>query len=155
MLKFLGMIPMFIDSDRIRIMNRVTLTIPADLYDRARRLAAAAEEPIEAVLLRQIEQSINDPLANLHQDEQAELHALAYLSDEALWTIAREKMPADKQAHLQILMDKNNLGDLSAAEQDEFNQLIEQGQKLMLRKAQAASLLTQRGYQVTAQSMDE
>jgi hypothetical protein len=135
-------------------MNNITLTLSPDLYDRAQRIAEAAAEPIESLLLRQIEQSLNDPLAGLPHDEQAELHALVYLSDDTLWTIAREKMPTDKQARLQILMDKNNLSDVGDDERDEFNQLVEQGQKLMLRKAQAGSILTQRGYKVTPQSMD-
>jgi hypothetical protein len=105
------------------------------------------------VLLRQIEQSLSDPLAELPVDEQAELHALAYLSDEALWTIVREQMPADKQTRMQALMDKNNLGEIGEAEYAELSRLVEQGQKLTLRKAQAGALLTGRGYTVTPQDM--
>ena len=88
--------------------SSVTVTLSPDLYDRVQRLAEASEQPIEAILLRQIEQALTDPLASLPLDEQAELHALTYLSDEALWTIAREKMPLVNQNRMQVLMDKNN-----------------------------------------------
>ena len=39
----------------------------------------------------------------LPPDEQRELEALTSLSDEALWTLAREQMAQDKQACLQVL----------------------------------------------------
>lgn len=133
----------------------ITLTLPLDLYDRAQRIAEASAQPIESVLLRQIEQALNDPLADLLPEEQDELHALTYLSDDALWTIAREKMPLERQAQMQLLMDKNNFGTISEEERIQLNQLVEQGQKLMLRKGQAGVLLTQRGYKVTPQEMNE
>ncbi len=73
--------------------SSVILTLPPDLYDRVQRIAEAAEQSVEVMLLQQIEHALNDPLTKLPLDEQAELHALKFLSDEAFWTIAREKMP--------------------------------------------------------------
>lgn len=131
----------------------VTLPVPDYVYDRARKIAEATEQPIEAVLVQQLEAAFSAPLPTLPPDEQAELDALTQFSDEALWTIAREQMPASKQMRLQILMDANNKGTLLETEQDEFDHLIEQGQRLMLRKAQAAALLTERGYTVKPQDM--
>ncbi len=56
---------------------------------------------------------------------------------------------------MRVLMDKNNFGDVSEDEYAELSRLVEQGQKLMLRKAQAGALLTERGHKVTPQKMDE
>jgi hypothetical protein len=100
-----------------------------------------------------LEAAFSAPLPTLPQAEQDELNALAHFSDAALWTIAREQMPSSEQARLQILMDLNNTGALSDIEQDEFDQPIELGQRLMLRKAHAAALLTEHGYTVTPQDM--
>jgi hypothetical protein len=131
----------------------VTLPVPEHIYDRAMRLAEATDQPLEAVLAQGLEAAFSEPLPSLPPDEQAELNALSHLSDDALWTIAREQMPEAKQNRLQTLMDKNTQGSLSEAEKVEFDALVDQGQRLMLRKGQAAALLTERGYRVTAKDM--
>ena len=133
----------------------ITLTLPDDLMARARRIAKLTNQPLESVLVSQIEQALAGPLAELSSAEQVELHALRYLSDEALWTIAREQMPAASQTRMQVLMEKNNLEDMIDSETAELSLLVEQGQQLMLRKAQAAALLTERGYTVTPDSMND
>ena len=131
----------------------ITLTIPSHIYDRARQAAEATDQPIERVLLQQLEDALSPPLPELAPDEQAELDALVHLSDDALWTIAREQMPEDRQIRLQSLMDRNSIGALTESEQEELNQLVEQSQRLMVRKAGAAALLTRRGHPVTPQTL--
>lgn len=125
----------------------VTLTLPEPLYDRARRLAEEQQVPLEQILVRQLETSLVK-LPVLPPEEQAELDALAHLSDQALWTIAREQMPQDDQVRMQILMDRNNMGTISSEDLAELTQRVEDGQRLMLRKAQAMALLTERGHRV-------
>lgn len=51
---------------------------------------------------------------DLPSDERSELQALTYLSDDTLWTIAREQMPPALQDCMSRLMDKNSKGSLSA-----------------------------------------
>ena len=127
----------------------ITLAVPESVYNRARQLAETSSEPIERVLVRQLEVALSDPLPLLPPDEQRELDALQNFSDEALWTIAREQMPSDKQSRMQTLMDANTRGTISENEYQELSQLVESGQRVMLRKAQAAALLTKRGHQVS------
>jgi hypothetical protein len=131
----------------------VTLNVPEHIYEQARRVAEEKGQAIEIVLLNQLEGVFADPLAKLPADEQAELHAMAYLSTDALWTIAREQMSSDRQARMQTLMLRNSDGSITEQEYRELEQLVEQGQKLMLRKAQASALLTRRGYKVTPEDM--
>jgi NADP-dependent 3-hydroxy acid dehydrogenase YdfG len=64
-------------------------------------------------------------------------------------------MPRSQQDRMQQLMDKNNLAELYGTEQAELESLVEQGQKLMLRKGKAAALLTERGYTVTKHAVSE
>jgi hypothetical protein len=130
----------------------ITLHIPEHIYDRARQIADTTGQPIEAVLLRELENAFLPPLPS---EEQAELNALKQLSDAALWTIAREQMPAALQERMQTLMDGNTNGSLSEAESQELAQLVEQSQQLMLRKGKAAALLTERGHQITRQALRE
>lgn len=133
--------------------HAVTLTLPAHLFERAQHIAEVTEQPLEAMLVARLEDALENPFAALPRDEQAELEALAHLSDDALWTIAREQMSASRHARLQLLMDKNSAGTLSNDESDELGQLVELGQKLMLRKAQAAALLVKRGYPVVPENL--
>lgn len=125
----------------------ITLNIPQHLYDRARRLAEEKDQPIEELLLHQLETTLVE-LPTLPSEEQAELDALTHLSDEALWTIAGDQMQPDRQERMQVLMERNNLGTISTDERAELTSLVEQGQRLILRKAKAMALLTERGYLV-------
>ncbi len=131
----------------------ITLPVPDYVYDRARQLADSTEQPIEKILVEQLEGAFSEPLPLLPVTEQTELAALAHLSVEALWTIAREQMPDANQHQLEALMDANSSGAITELQRKELHGLVEQGQQLMLRKAQAAALLTERGFQVTPKDM--
>jgi hypothetical protein len=131
----------------------VTLVVPDFVYIQAERVAKATAQPIETVLRQRLEQAFADPRSRLPLDEQAELDALKHLSDDTLWTIAREQMPRLRQERMQVLMDRNSAGTITGEEHEELTSLVEQGQRLTLRKAQAADLLMDRGYQVTAAHM--
>ena len=75
------------------------------------------------------------------------------LSDDALWTIARERLPEDVQARMQTLMENNSAGTISSKEHRELEILVERGQRLMLRKSEAAALLKSSGHKVNAQNL--
>jgi CHAD domain-containing protein len=110
------------------------LNIPDEVIAAARQIAEATAQPVEDVLLNRLK----TVLPALPPDEEAELEALHHLSDDALWTIAHERM--------QDLMDKNSLGTISPEEYAELEQLVDRGQRLTLRKSEAAAILTRRGY---------
>lgn len=130
-------------------MRDYTVTIPESLYDKARQAAEQKAQPVEEFIRERLEQSLTDTRLDLPADERAELEALAYLSDDALWTMAREQMSASKQARMGILMDKNSRGSITPPEYAELEQFVEQGQRLTLRKAEAMKRLLERGYSVT------
>ena len=50
-------------------------------------------------------------------------------------------------------MDANSQGTLEEAQRIELETLVAQGQRLGVRKAQAAALLTERGYRVTREAL--
>lgn len=130
-------------------MSDYVITIPEALYDKARRLAEAQSENIDKVIQVSLENALDNPRSLLPREELAELEALRFLSDDALWTIAREQMPQAKQAIMQSLMDKNTVGTITEEEHQQLSDLVEQGQRLTLRKAEAMKLLIERGYPVT------
>lgn len=128
------------------------ITIPESLSTRLRQLAARRQQPVEAILADRLFTALDEELDNLPTDEQAELRALHYLSDDALRAIAAEQMSSVNQAHLAQLMDRHSKGELGEPEQQILADLVERGDQLMLRKAEAAAILVQRGQ---ADSPDE
>jgi hypothetical protein len=128
--------------------DQIVLVLPDDIAARARQIAETKSLPVEQVLIDYLK-TLSAPLPELPPADQAELDALHHLSDDALWTIAREQMPDDAQTRAHALMDKNSRGTLTEAEQDELDKLVERGDRLMLRKAEAAVILKARGYPFT------
>lgn len=133
-------------------MSDYILTVPEEVYVRARQIAEETSQPVDQVMIEYL-RTLSAPLPALPPDEEAELEALKNLSDDALWTIAREQMPDSLQTRMQDLMDKNSLGTITPDEYSELEGLVERGQQLMIRKSEAAALLTQRGYKVTPKDM--
>ncbi|KAB2893781.1 MAG: hypothetical protein F9K28_07475 [Bacteroidetes bacterium] len=131
-------------------LQTITLKVPEHIYERAQQVAETTDQPLEAVFLHELETAF---LPQLPTDEEAELASLKNLSDDALWTIAREQMTAPLQARMQKLMDKNSRGTITPDEYKELEDLVDRGQRLMLRKSEAAALLTERGYKVTRQAL--
>lgn len=90
--------------------DQIVLTIPEDISARARQIAGTTEQPVEQVLLDYLQQ-FTIPLPVLPAREQAELDALQYLSNDALWTMAREQMPDTVQARAEALMHQETLSE--------------------------------------------
>ena len=126
----------------------IILKVPEDISVRARQIAETVAQPVEQLLLDHLK-TLAAPLPVLPPDTQAELDALQHLSDDALWTIAREQLPEDVQARAHVLMDRNSRGVMTDEEYAELEKLVERGDRLMLRKAQAAALLRKRGHTLT------
>ncbi len=91
----------------------------------------------------------NQSNSEIQAEELAALEAMVNLSDDALWTAAREQMPADIQARMSVLMTKNTRGTITDEEYSELAAHVEEGNKLMLRKATAMKYLMDHGYKIT------
>ena len=123
--------------------SQITLILPEDISDQVRQIADATGESIERILIEHIKTL--SLISTLPADEQEELEAFRHLSNETLCTNAREQMPPDIQTRAQELMDKSSQGTITDEEHRELEKLAERGDRLMLRKAEAASILQERG----------
>ena len=118
-------------------MSSYTISIPDALYEKAQLVEGAFDEPF----------------AGLPDNEQSELKAMTFLSDDALFTMMREQMPRAKQDRMSVLMDKNTHGTITEEESKELAALVEDGQRLILRKATAMDILMDRGYELSLDDM--
>jgi hypothetical protein len=125
--------------------EQITLTLPEDISARVRQIAETTSQPVEQIVLDHLK-SLSIQLPALPPDDQAELDALHHLSDDALWTIAREQVPENVQARAHTLMDKNSHGTITDAEATELEKLVQRADRVMLRKAEAAAILKKRGF---------
>ncbi|MCC6615842.1 MAG: hypothetical protein IT320_20395 [Anaerolineae bacterium] len=127
----------------------VLVNLPDAIFDPLRQIAEEKGQSVEAILIEQLRSVQSVVLPALSADEERELIAFKFLSEDTLRAIAKEQMPDAMQAQLQQLMDKNNLGTITPAEHGELTELVERSQRLMLRKAWAAGILMERGHSIT------
>jgi hypothetical protein len=132
-------------------MSDYTLIVPDEMVEAARQIAEATSQPIEQVLLNGLKTAL--PVPPLPADEEEELTALRHLSDDALWLIAKEQFSDAIKARMDILMDNNSRGMSGSAERKELEALVARGERMMVRKAEAAFLLKQRGYPVASKDL--
>ncbi len=125
----------------------VTLDLPEQLYEHLAAQAQVADRPLSAVVVETLAR--NTPLAieeDLPLTLQRELKAMDALSDEVLWTIAQSTMNPDKVALYDLLLERQQDGDLTLEGHELLNRLRHEADALMLRKAHAYALLKSRGH---------
>ncbi|MBK8024960.1 MAG: hypothetical protein IPK19_26970 [Chloroflexi bacterium] len=122
------------------------ISIPDTLYEKARLVAEQTSRRVDDVIRTRLEGALDAPPFDLPEGERDELKAMHYLSDDALWTIARERMHRTLQERMADLMTRNTRGTITESEYAELAELVERGNRLTLRKAQAMKYLTERGY---------
>lgn len=132
------------------MVDTLLLSIPPEISERAYQIAQTTQRSVEDILLEHLKTLI-PPSPVLSDDVQTEIDALHHLSDDALWTIAREQLPNDSQTRAQELLTKNNRAVLTPSERDELAEWVERSDRLILRKAEAAAILRARGHHFAQQ----
>lgn len=126
----------------------VTLYLPKQILQRARRLSQELQVSIENLLADAVATAL-PPLTGLPEELAHELSRLAFLSDAELWKVARETLPPEHFEQMDELLDRKNQGLLSASEQQTIDRLLDEYNRQVLRRAQAAVLLKGRGHDVS------
>ncbi|MEE8392308.1 MAG: hypothetical protein V3S14_16140 [Anaerolineae bacterium] len=70
------------------------------------------------------------------------------LDDEILWQIARSDLDDDKAASYEILLERNQRGELDREDQTRLDTLRKEADLLMLRRSCAYALLKWRGHRI-------
>ncbi len=124
----------------------VTLPLPEPLFLRFQQMARATRQPLTDLLVRAVEMGGPPSWEDAPARFQADLAALDRLDDDALWRVARSRSPQASVIRLQELLDQRVERRLTPEEQSELEELVEEADRLMLRKAHAAALLRWRGH---------
>ena len=126
----------------------ITLNVPGPLYEHLRQRAEEARRSVEEETL-EVLATVMPGDAPLPPDLAGAIESLKLLDDETLWQRARHRLPDDESAELESLHRKRQLSRLADAESERLAQLVRQYETHMLVRAQAATLLQQRGHDVS------
>jgi hypothetical protein len=127
-------------------LQTITLRLPEDSYRRLQRMAIALQRPLEEVASQTIRGNLPPAVDDLPAELQNELAAWSSLSDERLWEIARDPLPADQWRRHRRLLRKNEVGALTEAEREELARLRTATDRFVLRRSYALALLKWRGH---------
>lgn len=127
----------------------ITLTLPEGLYSQLEAQAQTETRSIHDLVVETLVRHTAPPIASdLPLELQAELNAMTALSDSALWTIAESTMNSDKVALYDLLLERQQDGALTIEGRDLLEQLREEADFLMVRKAHAYALLKSKGHKL-------
>jgi hypothetical protein len=124
----------------------VTLSVPEDMMQLARKVAHDAQVAVEAVLLNWIQHPIQD----VHE---LDLNALKMLIPKynhiQLWTVVYRDLPSDKLHKMNELISASRSHILSTREQSELDSLLHQSNVSMMLCGKAVLELQKRGFDVS------
>lgn len=133
-------------------MQTLEVTLTNELYQQVKERAGQTNRTVEAEVVAAVEALLagEDGQVGLSQPLAEELAQLAFLDDTHLWQAARQVAAMEKNERMQQLVLKQQAEGLTAAESAEAQQLQHYAHRLMMIRAEAAVLLQQRGFDITA-----
>ncbi len=126
----------------------INVELPDEIYRRLQDMAAVTHRSLEEILIQTIRGNLPLTPDDLPPTQHDLVAALAPLSDEALWTIAREPLPATDWRRHRRLLRKAAAGALMPAEQGELTALREATDRFVTRRSVALALLKWRGHTI-------
>ena len=130
--------------------QQVTVKLPEEIFRQLAHIAEVTQQPLETLVAQSIISNLPPFPDNAPSEIQAELLQLQALNIDELLNAAQAQVDASQDERHQYLLKKNQVGQLTCAEQQELNELRTLVDHLMLRKAYAWSVLRWRGYRLPA-----
>ena len=128
--------------------HTITLELPDELYQRLLEQAARSQRGIQSEAIALLA-TVLPPEPVLPVELEVRLRAMAAMPDDQLWRLARQRMPAAKANELSELNDKGQRQGLTAEERQRQHHLIQVADQVVLKRAEAAHLLKQRGHDIS------
>lgn len=129
-------------------LQSVTIRLSENLYHQIRQRAKRTQRSVEDEVVAVVEDALPalDLLPTGLADEMAQM---AFLTDGELWQAARSSMTSAENQRMQTLLLRGQREGLSSEEGHEIERLVQRQERVMLIRAKAASLLRQRGYDIS------
>jgi len=134
----------------VAIDDAITIHLPDSLYRRLERLASLTSQPLERLIVKTLSSSLPPLPDDLTTALRDALLALESLSDDELQQVTQATMPNTQYERLTTLRDTQREQPLTSEEQADLDQLMQDADTLVLKKAYAAVLLKWRGRNLPA-----
>lgn len=125
----------------------ITIDLPESVYQQFRQASETVHRPMDEIVAEAVVAAT--PATAVTQTMRSALAQLAYLNDAALWQAARSTMTVEQRERLATLRYEQQRIGLTTSEQAEEESLQKLYRETILVRAQAASLLKQRGYDIS------
>lgn len=126
----------------------ITIELPTPIAEQLEE-EASRQKVIVRDLVRDLVLEHWSELPALPDDVEAELAAFHRLSDNVLWLIARTTLTPEEQEELADLNDEAQSPTLINDEEARREALLDAYDRMMVRRAQAASILQSRGFDLS------
>ncbi len=131
---------------------RITIDLPEALIERLESAAQSQRRSV-ADVVREFVIDNWKLRPRLPDDVEAELAALPSLSDETLWLLACNTLTTEEQQHLSYLNREAKERALTEEENKQLDALLDKYDRMMVRRAQAALILKNRGHDLSDPSV--
>lgn len=129
----------------------ITIELPAQVAEKLQIAAKRQKRPLRD-LVRDIVLEHWGDIPALPEEIEAELDAFHHLSDEVLLLISQTTLSKKNQRALADLNERSQKKPLSPDEEKMRDNLLAEYDRIMVRRAQAAAVLSSRGFTLSSQA---
>ncbi|MBF0452597.1 MAG: hypothetical protein HQK75_17985 [Candidatus Magnetomorum sp.] len=126
----------------------VTLRFPKPLFDRIQITAQANSLTSEEIIKQSVILLLPAFESDIPTSQQLDLSKLLFLNDMQLWKVANMEMASSQQSRLEKLAEEKKHNPLDENESFEIDILMNEAQRILLCKAEAKRILSQRGHMI-------
>jgi paraquat-inducible protein B len=128
-------------------IDNITMKVklPSNIFEQLRYIAHQQQRSVNDIA----RDLIANALSELPQDVKDEIKTFANLSDDVLWLLARSTLPQSQQKELAQLNEEAQRRSLTQTEEQRQQTLLNQYDRVIVRRAEAARLLKARGYDLS------
>jgi hypothetical protein len=126
----------------------ITIELPETVLQQLTRIAEMTHQPIETLVTQSVLNNLPPSPDNAPPELQQALLDLQNLSNEELKVFAHAQATPTQQERHEVLLEKNQAGQITSEERQELTQLRQAADQLMLKKAYAWSILRWRGHKI-------
>ncbi len=127
-------------------LQTITLNLSESVYERLKMMAHAVLLSPEDLLTQSISFFLPAFESDMPSNLQRNIAKLVLLNDLQLWKTANSVMEMNKQRQFEELAELKKHRSLTEEEQTKLEELMAEAEQLMLCKAEARRLLSQRGH---------
>ncbi len=124
----------------------LTVKLSDATYNHLKQAAELAHQPVDVIVEQSLSHSLPPLLEEIPPAYQPDVYPLLSMSETELIQEPRRRLPAERWAEYEALLDKKKASLLSEAEQAKLDSLRQEADALTFRKGYAAVLLKRRGY---------